>query len=1066
MIAHIRFSKLLMVTFSMLLFSTIAGAQYQQNQLRYPGDSLGLTIRGGSNLAWTRQISTGSDGISYIAWGEYGDYDYRVRGAAFDSLGNHLWTRTINNCIGDQDDPVVLAVPGGCIVAWIDYRDDVLGGAVYAQKLSPTGITQWHSLGDTIVGVRIAATPEQQLNIKMISDGGDGAILVWEDQRRGLSYDLWGTRILGNGQTAPGFRANGTPIAVAAASQPYNSDYSICTDGRGGAWVTWVDNRQSGDPDIYFQRLRANGTLLVDSTGFQLIGATGEQAKIRTVEDGRGGAFLVWYNNISLEENSELYMQRIDSSGTPRWNPGVAGVPLINVAGCQTNPRIIASGIDTCIVAWEDFRTDPAANSNEDIYINRVTGANTLVKLWGETGLPVCVNSYHQREMRMISDGSRGAVLFWEDERNYSSPEQDFFAQRVNSNGEIGWGENGIPVAFGFGGQRQPMGSMVRQRVFFAWEDSRNGSLPIYRTMLNSSGSPANNFPIGGIETVPDISWNCYDISILSNEPGRFITSWVDQRRMPLGSRVYYSVNNAITGAPIGCALNGNPITLDTTNRVSQSGGWDENPPILVATPDLGAISVFIKRNGDDQYIRYIWGQKISRNGERMWGNFGSQISSSHINPNNLCGVPDGNSGALICFTTVDTTTPFYYNRVRVQHILYNGEPQLHPDGLVIDSADCEQSFSYITKSGGNYYLGYLELYDEINFFYSVKVAKIDLYGQVLWRRTIADSARNTSNGNRQHLRLTPASDGGVVAYWQEYCTDSNDGGQIFAQRLNSNGIAQWDNGGIRVGFGTEDQSASRAVQSGNNFWFVWRDVRNGGNAQAYLQRVSEDGSLANPSGIQIYPSSNYQTDPNICAGSNGSVFVSWRQYGIRADSGATTNTLAKHFNANLQNADPVTWNQPNGIGVVTRYFSGENTLVSDGMGGALIGINRFRLHKEENLVVSVQRIYDRACVDVQEQVSEALPNEYTLEQNFPNPFNGETKFRFTLPVSGVVKVTIFDVMGREVVTAIHRQLQAGTFDVRWNGKSNTGMKVGSGVYFYRIEAGIFVSTKKMVMVQ
>ncbi|MDK9700628.1 MAG: T9SS type A sorting domain-containing protein, partial [bacterium] len=393
--------------------------------------------------------------------------------------------------------------------------------------------------------------------------------------------------------------------------------------------------------------------------------------------------------------------------------------------------------------------------------------------------------------------------------------------------------------------------------------------------------------------------------------------------------------------------------------------------------------------------------------------------------------------------------------------------PMLNPAGVVIDSSDREQSFSCLTKSGENYYVGYIQLDDENNPYYSVKVAEVSLSGQVLWRRTLADSARNQATGDRQRLRLSPSSGGGVIAYWQEYRSDSNNGAQIYAQKIDSLGNALWTNGGVRVGASLQDQAYADAIQSGNHYWFVWKDVRDGGIAQIYCQRVSESGTLLWQGGHRVFTDPYVQIDPKVVAGRNGTVYLFWTQYFYNSElEDSRKFPIGVHLDENGLNADSLTWNGTNGIGVLSSYKGSIASAVPDGYGGAIIGISRLRTHFEENLVVAVQRIYDRTCVDVQEQVSEALPNEYTLEQNFPNPFNGETKFRFTLPVSGVVKVTIFDVMGREVVMPIHRQLQAGTFDVRWNGKSNTGTKVGSGVYFYRIEAGKYISTRKMVMVQ
>ncbi|MBI2417051.1 MAG: T9SS type A sorting domain-containing protein, partial [Ignavibacteriales bacterium] len=87
--------------------------------------------------------------------------------------------------------------------------------------------------------------------------------------------------------------------------------------------------------------------------------------------------------------------------------------------------------------------------------------------------------------------------------------------------------------------------------------------------------------------------------------------------------------------------------------------------------------------------------------------------------------------------------------------------------------------------------------------------------------------------------------------------------------------------------------------------------------------------------------------------------------------------------------------------------------------------------------------------------------NTFSLEQNFPNPFNPETVIRYTLPVSSNVRLRVFDVIGNEVATLVNSVQEAGTHSARFNG---AGM--ASGIYLCRIEAGNFVTVKKMSLLK
>jgi hypothetical protein len=89
------------------------------------------------------------------------------------------------------------------------------------------------------------------------------------------------------------------------------------------------------------------------------------------------------------------------------------------------------------------------------------------------------------------------------------------------------------------------------------------------------------------------------------------------------------------------------------------------------------------------------------------------------------------------------------------------------------------------------------------------------------------------------------------------------------------------------------------------------------------------------------------------------------------------------------------------------------------------------------------------------------LPLVFSLAQNFPNPFNPVTTIKYALPKDVKVVIKIYDILGREVRTLVNEFRKAGYYDVKFDMSS-----YASGVYFYRIEAGEFVVSKKMVLVK
>lgn len=91
----------------------------------------------------------------------------------------------------------------------------------------------------------------------------------------------------------------------------------------------------------------------------------------------------------------------------------------------------------------------------------------------------------------------------------------------------------------------------------------------------------------------------------------------------------------------------------------------------------------------------------------------------------------------------------------------------------------------------------------------------------------------------------------------------------------------------------------------------------------------------------------------------------------------------------------------------------------------------------------------------------------YALFQNYPNPFNPSTTIKYALPKSGLVSIKVYDVLGREIATLLHKKESAGFHTVVFNtGKAKNNVRLSSGVYLYRIQAGNFSETKKLVLMK
>jgi hypothetical protein len=122
-----------------------------------------------------------------------------------------------------------------------------------------------------------------------------------------------------------------------------------------------------------------------------------------------------------------------------------------------------------------------------------------------------------------------------------------------------------------------------------------------------------------------------------------------------------------------------------------------------------------------------------------------------------------------------------------------------------------------------------------------------------------------------------------------------------------------------------------------------------------------------------------------------------------------------------------------------------------DGNGSAIIDMGAYE--------------YGSPPVGVEERIV-AEPSSHIALQSFPNPFCDQTNIRFSMSNTRWVSLKIYGSVGRWVRTLVDEEKPAGQYTVGWNGTDATGTEVASGVYFYRIEAGEYTATKKMVVVR
>jgi len=94
------------------------------------------------------------------------------------------------------------------------------------------------------------------------------------------------------------------------------------------------------------------------------------------------------------------------------------------------------------------------------------------------------------------------------------------------------------------------------------------------------------------------------------------------------------------------------------------------------------------------------------------------------------------------------------------------------------------------------------------------------------------------------------------------------------------------------------------------------------------------------------------------------------------------------------------------------------------------------------------------------------IPANFELSQNYPNPFNPSTTIKYGVSEPTKVRLSIYNIEGQLVATLVNETQEAGFYSVNWNGRNDFGQQLASGMYIYRIDAGNFVATKKLMLMK
>lgn len=230
-------------------------------------------------------------------------------------------------------------------------------------------------------------------------------------------------------------------------------------------------------------------------------------------------------------------------------------------------------------------------------------------------------------------------------------------------------------------------------------------------------------------------------------------------------------------------------------------------------------------------------------------------------------------------------------------------------------------------------------------------------------------------------------------------------------------------------------------------------------------------------SNIASLPTQSDQTPPaaindlQVSTGSlHGQIWVSWTAPGDDSLSGAA---LAYEIRYDTLPISESNWTTATLIDdpPVPLQAGGSQSLAIDSLEPGIVYWVGIKAHDESANISALSNVdsavsYFDLSLDIDDDQLAGLPDEFKLHQNYPNPFNPTTEISYSLPVSGHVNITVYNIRGQRTDVLVDQVMPAGNHTLQWAATDTHNQKVASGMYFYRLTTDSFSQSKKMILLK
>ena len=982
--------KNLMITTAALILISVASLKVDAQFLWNPD---GVELRKTTHISYQPLSVKNSLDEMFIIWMDSRDGRSKFYAQKYDFEGNALWNEDVevaDNTENNQFGQLIICPTSddGFILVW--GKQIWFDAYMIANKVDRDGNVLWGAeginIGDYAIGYKLVTI----YNIIPTDDGGFSVVFFRHGE--GEQVDLCAKRLLSDGSTAPGWEEEGNLIRVdVPISVDINGYFATfsCTDDANGLIVSWLESTGTTSYTANAQHINGSGDFMWGVSGVEIAIQPSMYSIPKAAKDGDGGAFFVW------ESAAGLDMQRIDDSGSRLW--GDSGLSLCSQPDNQNEAMIQYDGQGGFIAAWEDERN----LYSDDIYCQRVNGDGD--KLWGANDLALCTMTGNQAYVQIDADGTGGLSASWRHWDSGGLSHLDVYTQAVSADGQIYWQNNGLLISGGVSDNAygQSVVSTGQGEAIFTMNVLRDNVGGIYLQRIDRNSTI--QFPYPGEPVVESLGGGAFNFELKAIDENNFLCVWQDSRA---GYRTYFQIFDA----------NGNIELPENGLPLCEASNYSQENPHSDVTSEGHIITCWEDERFGDYNLR-LFAQKINGDGNILWNPSGVQLSTYDGRQCWAMIMADEEGGAYIVWLESLTNIEVF-----VQHIDINGYLLFGSEGVRIqwNISDDWAELIGLVPDGEN---GVIIVYDDKDTM-CIHALRVRENGTEAWDHYVYDI------GDRNYGAFVIPSSEGAIVVWEDERSPRWDH-DIYAQKVDFNGNMLWEINGVPVIIQpNSNQRYPAMVEDDEGFiFFAWEDKRNI-NEDIYCQRLNSDGVRQfEGAGIPVCFNDGDINNIDILPDGNGGVFLTWedeRTIGY-------WDIYATHLNSDGEIADPV-WVE-NGNPVVDEVGGQHHPwMVPDGDGGAIVAWSDNRAASGQDLYM--QRFNDTfASVSGDDK---GVPDKFSLSQNYPNPFNPSTILSYSLPIAGKITLTIYDITGREVGKLVDGMKPAGVHSVKFDAKDLT----------------------------